>query len=218
LDILVDFDEHPIVEMVVEDPDYFAKTLFDLYEAFDAAEGQWVASIDAKPATLDKNLYTINDYYFMLNPSKSRTVSNALFKQVVACAQNADHIERTQELLALVEQYGLGLVEELGFDFEVSTDESFDVSALIKALGLRIFLNTENLVARTIEFCDVLQALTGINHFVLVNVAALMGVDNLAALIREMGYHDHRALLLSSVQAPCSVPQRIIVSEDLAVL
>jgi CRISPR type II-A-associated protein Csn2 len=214
----MDFNEHQVIELVIESRDYFAKTLFDLYESFEVTEGQWIASLDNKVVTLDKNIYAINDYYFMLNPSKSRTVTTALNKQVTSLAQSPEYIERSQELVAAVQKYGLTLVEDVGFNFEVSTAEDFDVAALIKALGLSIFLNSDDLVARIIEFCDVLQTLTGINHFVLVNLPTLMGESNLNSLVNELIYHDHRALLLSSVQAQCDVPMRIIVNEDLAVL
>jgi CRISPR type II-A-associated protein Csn2 len=219
LDLVLDLDTSAVIELVIENRDYFATTLFDLYEAFEFSEGKWIASINDKTVTLDKNLYVINDYYFMLNPSKSRTVTTALVKQMTALAQSAEHMEQGQELVANVERFSLGLVDELGYGFEVSTDESFDIAALIKALGLRIFLNTDDLVARTIEFCDVLQTLTSINHFVLANAPALMGAQRLESLVRELEYHDHKALLLSSIPTGLSMPiQKIIVSEDLAVL
>jgi hypothetical protein len=80
LDILFDFDRDDVIEFVVEDKDYFTKVLFDLYEAFENPEGSWLCSRDHRVQVLDKNVYAVNDFYFMPNPSKSRTVTATLMR------------------------------------------------------------------------------------------------------------------------------------------
>jgi CRISPR type II-A-associated protein Csn2 len=218
LDIMLDFDQHDIVELTLEDRDYFAKVLFELYEAFEGGESPWVLSRNDSAISLDKNAYAINDYYFMLNPSKSRTVTSALIKQITSVAEDPDHLEQSQELASKIERYALTLIDDLSYDFEVSTDEAFGVNALIKALGLKIFLNTEDLVTRTVEFLDVLQTLSGINLFILVSISQFMGTDNLKELLKEARYHGHKLLLLDSTVAGCEVPHRVLVDVNLAVL
>jgi CRISPR type II-A-associated protein Csn2 len=174
--------------------------------------------LDDKAISLDKNAYAINDYYFMLNPSKSRTVTAALLKQVTAVAEDAEHIESSQELASRVEQYAFTLMDDLAYDFEVSSDEGFSIGALMKAIGFKIFLNSEDLVSRTIEFLDVLTTLANIKLFVLVNISQFMGAENLKALLKEAQYHNHKLLLLNSTGVDCDVPHRVIVDPDLAVL
>jgi CRISPR type II-A-associated protein Csn2 len=218
LDILFDFDKHDVIEFVVEGKDYFTKVLFDLYEAFENAEGSWLCSKNNRTQTLDKNVYAVNDFYFMPNPSKSRTVTAALLKQITSLAESPEYIEQGQELTASIERYGLSLLEELGFGFEISTEEGFGVASLLKAMGYKIYLSSDDLVVRTIEFCDVLNTLLGINMFILVNISQFMGASNLQSLVKELQYHGHKALLLGS--SPCDgvVSKRVIVDEDLAVL
>jgi CRISPR type II-A-associated protein Csn2 len=218
LDILFDFDKHDVIEFVIEDKDYFTKALFDLYEAFENTEGSWICSKNDCIQTFDKNVYAVNDFYFMPNPSKSRTVTTALLKQITVLAESPEHIEQCQELVASVERYGLSLVEELGYDFEISIEEGFGVTSLIKAMGYKIYLNSDDLVARTIEFCDVLNTLIGINMFILVNVSQLMGASNVQSLVKELQYHGYKALLLGSSPCDSAVPTRIIVDENLVVL
>lgn len=141
-----------------------------------------------------------------------------MIKQITALAESPEHIEQGRELAALVERYGLSLLEELGYDFDVSVDEGFGAVSLIKAMGFKIYLDSDDLVARTIEFCDVLNVLIGINMFILVNISQFMGASNLQSLIKELQYHGYKALLLGSSSCDITIPARVIVDENLAVL
>ena len=217
LNIELDFLKDRIIELVIEDKDYFSQVIFELYDSAGGFGEKWIASLDNAPISFRKHI-SIIDNLFLFDPGKSRPIQTALTKYILSVAKNPDYIERGEELVSRVEQFGLELVDELGFNFEVSSDGIAEIDALIKALNLRPFVESDLLIEKVLASFDVLSSLTDASLFVTINLEQFMELETMTSFLKELSYRDYKLLLLTSDQSDCAMDKRIIVDKGQLVI
>ncbi|MDR1713444.1 MAG: type II-A CRISPR-associated protein Csn2, partial [Coriobacteriales bacterium] len=169
-------------------------------------------SHEGKELALDGNLYIVFEPY-TLDPNVSRTVFNKLIASLKATAFDEDHLNQTNELMAMIERFNYELLDAQHYSFEITAGNDFSVEDLLKALKPHIELPDGTLSERIVDYLAALRDLYHIQVFVLMNFSNYLSVEQLGQLVDQISCDGHHVLFVENRLVELDIPHVLLTAE-----
>ncbi len=208
------FSENTHQVLVVENTELYRKMISDLFAQTQGEEGEFVLSKDFEPIECQKHLHVVLDFFHIsANDKKLQTKFVAVIKNIV----NYDLTVETAQVVESLHQYLSAVIRESPYDVDIVQD--IDPMAIIKATGLQLHMETENLLDRLISYLSLCHELLPLPCFVLIGMSAYFNRDEIAQLQEMAAYKKWNLLRIEHTQAPPLLGEcHRIIDEDLCEL
>lgn len=214
VDYVFDCGQDKCCSIVLEKQELFYQVLEDLTQQIQGEEGASVLSEEDKLLSFAKNGEVLSQFVpFDMNKKALLTKITAKFSQLAATEQ---FYERTQELLAEWEKYLIELSMELVGNFEFS---KISVDSLLKAAGLQIDDQYDNLGEELLDYFELVQEYEGRKLFILVNLRSYMSDDDMEEFLENVLARGIQLLMLEGTERKVLQSEnRYIVDADLCLI
>lgn len=211
LDTVFDFTGPEVPSLVVEEPRFFRALLLDIYNQQNGDEGDLVLSekgttlpISAWVELIDKCLS------FDLN---RKSLLNKITAALEQTALSETFFLKTEDILRRLEDYADELAFELDCDIVC---ERCGVTALLKALGLRLRDSYDEPLERLLDYMELIRTFDRDKLFILVNLRSFFTDSELSLFLSSIAQHEYRVLLLDNAAGErLPLEKRVIIDNDL---
>ncbi len=200
--------------IIIENQKLFLDTLMDISMQLCGNDGISVLSENDKVILIYKRVELLNQFVsFDMN---QKNILNKVTSCMLNLATDATHFMETNQILADWERYLMNLSFSLKGNFEftkVSTD------TLIKAAGLKIEENYDNLGEQLIDYMELVQEYDARKLFIFVNLRSYMNDDDMDIFMQNILERQIEVLFMeSSEHAILRHEKRYIVDADMCVI
>lgn len=189
----IEFQENRVQVLTVEQPVLFRDMLSDLLKQSEGEEGAFVLSEEGECLDPAKYLYPIADCFHL--DQIGRKMQVRLMHELLRTAQEKMPKE-TADLTGQIQQYFARLI--LLSEFPVEYEHGENLSALLKAMDIRVDLEDLSVPEALCEHISLYHQLMGRGCVVLVRVKDLMTPDELRRFYQMAGYQKWNLLLLEA--------------------
>ena len=200
-----------VTGLIIENAGFLYNFLNDLYKATEDIDCGMVVSENEQPIRLSKNVSAITDFIGFTTNQKSLLTKIVSELEKTAC--NGEFYEKTQRMLAYVENY----VNELTFGYSCELScEKLNVQSLLKGLGISLVDDYDSLEEKVLAYMDLAREFEGKKLFILYNLRCLIPADRLQLMINTAIEREHYLLIVDNMDYPIlDNEKRIIVDSDL---
>lgn len=201
-----------ICTLVIENPAFYRKTMFELLAQTSGQDGSFVLSEAGDILDIGKSVEVISDV-FTADPAQNRRILSGVQKEAGELALH-DMQSESMELFSLVNQVLSEIVFQTGLDLRF--DEISEMTGLLKMLNLRPDTVDLTLPERLLLYMEMCTHFLKKRLFVIVNLRACMTKDELRKFFRDALYRKFSILTIES-QSYGSFPFETvkIIDEDL---
>lgn len=198
-------------EWIIESPKYFSEYLQELYWQYEKGDGRFVLSQGDKILELSKYMEIIvNPFTVEIN---SRKILNKLYANLDKISKEEQLYTKTMELTAYIHEYLIQLEQQT--NYILSFDDNLEMSALLKALGVKHEEMEEDFFERLIRYVKIAVEVLSTKVFVLVNIRSYFTDDQIQELIKEIRYQEAKILFIESQERACMEGgMRYIIDRD----
>ena len=125
----------------------------------------------------------------------SRTIIKKVLEAMEKCGLDAVYYERTQKLIAEIEEYINDL--SLNFDTEIECQD-ISFQKILKAVELTVVEEYSRLVDKIYAYMELTREFEGDKLFIFVNLSNYIGNEQLQEFINTVIGHSFRVLLIDS--------------------
>lgn len=199
-------------EWIIESTELFTKYIQELLKQNRGEDGKFIFSQGEKIIDFSKKgEIIINPFTVDINEKR---IVNKLYAQLYELAHTELFYAQTQEILQKIQEYIYGLEQESRH--VLCIDENIDLSAIFKAVGVRHEIYEEDFCESLCRYIKVIGEVLGIRLVIFVNLRSYLSDEQLADLVRNVGYEDISILLIESKERSCiSGINRCIIDVDL---
>ena len=190
----IEFSEEHVQILNLENPSYYARIIQELLIQQQTGIGRFVVSEGDKIYDLSKICEIIVSPFSLDFDNKK--IQAAIIKQLVQVANEDEYVE-TKELSGKILQYMYRLTDYLNVD--ITMDEEVDLAQVMKAVGVKIAQDGENLASRLIDYLFLIRSLFHTELIIGVNFKAYFSQEELALIYETVLLRKIPLLLLESV-------------------
>ena len=210
----IEIKENEVPVIVIESPSVLSSLIRDLIKQKGGEDGENVFSENHRPISVKKYIDIIIDPFNLdLNQTK---IINGTLKYMDYIA-NGEMGEQTLHLRNSLESYAEIMIQEI--QLPLYTDSIWDISKVIKAMGIHYEDNTLEMVEKLLQYIKISSFLFGTKCFVFLNLKQYLEREEIIAFYRDVSLEKANILLLeSSVSYELENENIIILDKDLCVL
>lgn len=183
-------------EWIIESPELFSKYVQELFVQINGSAGNFVLSSDEKELDISKTMeIIINPLSININDKK---VINKLYSELSQTAFDSGNYLYTQSILADIQKYFLSLEQSSNFILEM--DAEIDITALFKALNIRLEIFADNFFEMLNQYIKILAELMKKKIVVFINISSYLSEEQLEELLKNAAYNEIILLLIENHQ------------------
>ena len=214
LHTVLEWDDTVVQSVVIENPGLLYRFLCDLQGQIHGFDGEIILSEKETPIPISKREEFLTD--FISWDGNSRKVVTKLISILEKASADDPFLQERNAILSRLEQYVYELADSQ--DLSVNVD-NLSMTALLKAMGLRIDMEYESLGDRLFSYMDFVSRCEGDKLFVLYALRPVLSVDELILFVETALRHGMRILLVDSVSyPPLPLENRVTIDSDLCVI
>jgi CRISPR-associated protein Csn2 len=214
LHTVLEWDDTVVQSVVIENPGLLYRFLCDLQGQIHGFDGEIILSEKETPIPISKRVEFLTD--FISWDGNSRKVVTKLISILEKASADDPFLQERNAILSRLEQYVYELADSQ--DLSVNVD-NLSMTALLKAMGLRIDMEYESLGDRLFSYMDFVSRCEGDKLFVLYALRPVLSVDELILFVETALRHGMRILLVDSVSyPPLPLENRVTIDSDLCVI
>lgn len=206
-------DEREIVtELVIESPEVFREYIQELHAQCEKhQEGRFVLSEGEKELDFAKKVELIlNPFALEIN---GRKTVNRLYENLTELAKSEYMYKQTAEMMGKLQEYLLELEQYI--DDTLEFDQMIEMSALLKAVGMKYEESAENLREYLGKYLKIVIRGLEIRLVIFVNIRSFFDKTEIQELIQEMRYQEVGCLFIENHEMAClEGVKRYIIDKD----
>ena len=192
-------EKKSFTEWIIESPGLFSKYLQELYEQCERKEGKFVLSDNDKELDLSKCVEIIgNPFAVDIN---NRKILGKLYAELDELSGKEQMFEKTMRLTATVHEYILDLEQETNYILQF--DNELEISALLKALGVRYEVIEDSFFERIVRYIKIAADVLKTKLFVFVNIRSFLSDIQMMELVKEISYQNIKVLFIENQDRDC---------------
>lgn len=192
-------EKKSFTEWIIESPGLFSKYLQELYEQCERKEGKFVLSDNDKELDLSKCVEIIGNPFAV--DIKNRKILGKLYAELDELSGKEQMFEKTMRLTATVHEYILDLEQETNYILQF--DNELEISALLKALGVRYEVIEDSFFERIVRYIKIAADVLKTKLFVFVNIRSFLSDIQMMELVKEISYQDIKVLFIENQERDC---------------
>ena len=192
-------EKKSFTEWIIESPGLFSKYLQELYEQCERKEGKFVLSNNDKELDLSKCVEIIGNPFAV--DIKNRKILGKLYAELDELSGKEQMFEKTMRLTATVHEYILDLEQETNYILQF--DNELEISALLKALGVRYEVIEDSFFERIVRYIKIAADVLKTKLFVFVNIRSFLSDIQMMELVKEISYQDIKVLFIENQERDC---------------
>lgn len=207
----IEISDQRINVLVIEAPNFLYELLTDIKRQMDNLDGDTVLSIHDEPVSFHKYVELVTDP--LVVEMNNRTIIKKVLTAMEKCGQDDIYYERTQKLMAEIEEY----IDDLSLNFDTDI-ECHDISLqqVLKAAELTVADEYDRLVDRIYAYMELVREFEGDKLFIFVNLSSYIGREQLQEFADTVTGHSFQVLLIDSHDFEgLENESRLIVDRDL---
>lgn len=207
----IEISDQRINVLVIEAPNLLYELLTDIKRQMDNLDGDTVLSIHDEPVSFHKYVELVTDPLAV--EMNNRTIIKKVLTAMEKCGQDDVYYERTQKLMAEIEEY----INDLSLNFDTDI-ECHDISLqqVLKAAELTVADEYDRLVDKIYAYMELVREFEGDKLFVFVNLSSYIGREQLQEFADTVTGHSFQVLLIDSHDFErLENESRLIVDRDL---
>lgn len=198
-------------EWIIESPELLAKYVGELICQTEGGGGNFVLSEEGKELSIPKNVEVIVNP-FTLNVNDKKILSKLYSELAVLAAGEAMYLD-TQQIKHNIQNYFFEL-EQLS-SFVLESDSEIDVTAILKAIGVKIEHTATDFFENMISYIKLVTELLGKKIIVMVNIRSYITDKQLEELWKTAVYCEVSLILIENKQWDFSnTKNRYIIDKD----
>lgn len=214
LHTVLEWDDTEVQSLVIENPGLLYRFLCDLQGQIHGLDGEIVLSEKEAPIPIPKRVEFLTD--FISWDGNNRKVVAKLISTLEKASTDDPFLQERNAILSRLEQYVYELADSQ--DLSVNVD-NLTMTALLKAVGLRIDMEYESLGDRLFSYMDFVSRCEGDKLFVLYALRSVLAMDELSLFVETALRHGMRILLVDAVSHPLlPFENRVTIDSDLCVI
>lgn len=200
-----------VTSVIVENPEYYYEMLWSLARQVKGENGDWVISEDDVLVPAGKKIELIKDVVdFEINKKVLLTKIINAYEKI---AMDEIHIDKTMQLLSLIEQYMENLREN--YDVDLNYDK-ITVAQLLKSIGITINASSEKPLEILYSYMKLIREFVGEKVFVFVNLRSYVSTQEFCEFVRTITYHGYQVVFFENKEYPCMQDEiKIVIDNDL---
>lgn len=189
----IEISDQRINVLVIEAPNFLYELLTDIKRQMDNLDGDTVLSIHDEPVSFHKYVELVTDP--LVVEMNNRTIIKKVLTAMEKCGQDDIYYERTQKLMAEIEEY----IDDLSLNFDTDI-ECHDISLqqVLKAAELTVADEYDRLVDRIYAYMELVREFEGDKLFIFVNLSSYIGRGQLQEFVATVTGHSFQVLLIDS--------------------
>ena len=192
-------EKKSFTEWIIESPGLFSKYLQELYEQCERKEGKFVLSDNDKELDLSKCVEIIGNPFAV--DIKNRKILGKLYAELDELSGKEQMFEKTMRLTATVHEYILDLEQETNYILQF--DNELEISALLKALGVRYEVIEDSFFERIVRYIKIAADVLKTKLFVFVNIRSFLSDIQMMELVKEISYQNIKVLFIENQERDC---------------
>ena len=199
-----------VCEWIIESPELFLKYVYELRSQIDGKEGGFVLS-DQTELPLPKNIVMVTDP--MSVDINDRRILTKIYTELEEAALDEAHYMETQEIVADLRQYLVGIEQECFCDLQ--TGETLDMQQLFKAFGVKLQEDEQDFLGNLLRYMKVVSVVLKKKVIVFVNLRSYLSAEQVESLIQFASYEELSVILIENTQRDFSSRiKRFIIDSD----
>lgn len=200
-----------ITEWILEDQKIFSHYVRELYAQFQGEEGKFILADGEKELSISKEADLICDVMGL--QINNRKILGKLYSELQTLAFSENFFVSTQGIIQEINQFLLNLEDATNYILEM--DEQVDMSALFKAVGMRLYDEQENFFENLVRYVKVEVELLEKHFFIFLNLRSYLTDEQIVELMREANYQEIQILMIESQAKGCICGvKRCIIDKD----
>ena len=209
--ISISEDRFPL--LILERSDIFQEYILQLCRQAEGSSGPFVLSDNWIPIDMGKSTFVLTDlFHIELN---GRQQTTALIKYLNSMAVSEQHIQNTLSLQEVLFQWIVDLETDL--PFAVIHNTNIDISAVMKAMGIRFDDETENLSEKICSLIRICAAYLKTRLLIIVGLHDVMDPEELEIIYKTAMYEKLPILSIERHQplSTLAYEQLYLIDRDL---
>lgn len=207
-----EFTEERVNVWVIEKPTAFYQYIMQLFTQISGKEGKFVLSHETKELKIPKQMDILLEPWSM--DFSSRKILGRLYEEIRDIAWESENFIQTKEMMSDLNRYILDLEHKLPYGIECP--EEIDFVQLLKALDIKLEVETGTLLEQLVLYIKLCQRLLHIKILVLVNIKCYLNRAELVELYKTAAYEKVHLLLIESVERENIEGEiRLVLDKDL---
>lgn len=209
----ITFTENTIHVITIENRPFFAKLLEELLFQIEGNSGAFILSDDNTELEISKMCELIIDPFHL--EFNNKKLLHKIYVALKEMTTDEFHYIETTELKSTIFKY----IDRIVFncDIPLTFADDFDISALFKALNIKIEDENTSLLEKLVNYISVFTDLTDISFFILVNLKQFFSYDDLRLFYQFVQYSKLTVLLFETTftEQKHDCEQHYIIDTDL---
>lgn len=212
INTVFDFDEFPVQTLVIENPNFFYKTLLSLQEQLEGMDGKTVLSQNDRILQVPKYM-EMHSQFVPFTINQKLLVSRAASTLEKYAVEDAVNYPRTLQIISSLEEYLLELSCSLTGDIHFG---KLNIGAIIKAAGLEFEEEYESLPEKLLDYMELVEEYDQKKVFLFVNLHSYISDSEMNLFLEGVMQHNHSILLIeNSCYSLQYQEKRRIIDKDL---
>ena len=131
----------------------------------------------------------------------SRKILGKLYAELEELSGKEQMFEKTMRLTSAVHEYILDLEQETNYILQF--DNQLEISALLKALGVRHEEIEDSFFERIVRYIKIAADVLKTKLFVFVNIRSFLSDIQMMELVKEISYQDIKVLFIENQERDC---------------
>lgn len=212
-DDVICIDDDFVNSLIIENKNVFRNIVEDISIQIDGFEGECILSENNSQCNFSKKCEILKDFAPFDISKKSITtgIINAMDKTAV----NEQFYEKTQEMLACIENYMYELAFENPFDVECG---KISMSSILKAVGINLKDDYENTLEKIIDYMELINNFECEKLFITVNMRSYFEDEEMDSFMDTSIKHNIKLLMIENMEYPrLTNEKRLIIDKDICV-
>ena len=131
----------------------------------------------------------------------SRKILGKLYSELEELSRKEQMFEKTMRLTSTVHEYILDLEQETNYILQF--DNELEISALLKALGVRHEEIEDSFFERIVRYIKIAADVLKTKLFVFVNIRSFLSDTQMLELVKEISYQGIKVLFIENQERDC---------------
>ncbi len=207
------FSENKINVLTVEHKKLFIQLIEEFLRQINGDEGSFILSENNKELEISKFCEMIIEPFNL--DFNNKKIVNTIYSQLKNLTIDEFHYLETLNIKRDILKY----IDTIIFDYDIplEVDNDFDITALFKALNIKVENENSSLLEKLINYISLLTDLTNIRLFILINIKQFFSYEELKSFYSFVNYTKVSVLLLETVfiEPKHESEQHYIIDADL---
>ena len=210
LKMIIEDRENTVNVLVIENENFFCRTVQDIYAQINGLDGDYVISENNEPVQWSRNSEMITQYVpFDINKKSLLTKLYGKLKKEAL----ENHYMESCEISGRISEYIAKLSNEV--NAEVVFDAGIDISGIFKLVNLK-FEESGSIAEKMISYMQNVRELEGEKWFIAVGLKSYLNKNELTEMYRDVFLNKLKLLLIESCdKETLEGEKKYIIDKDL---